>query len=53
MTGTLQVWDEMLTERVLRDVWTHAGVYRGLCDWRPGSKTPGQFGTFDVKLEKL
>jgi hypothetical protein len=25
----------------------------GLCDWRPGCKTPGPFGMFSAKLEKV
>jgi len=53
ISGTIQVWDDTLTEDVLRVVWTQAGLYKGLCDWRPGSKTPGQYGTFEAEIARI
>ncbi len=46
LTFRVNVWDDQLTETVLRDIITYAGQYKGLMDWRPGSKTPGSFGMF-------
>lgn len=46
LTFHLSVWDEQLTEDVLRSILEFSGQYKGLCDWRPGSKTPGSFGMF-------
>lgn len=43
----LNVWDDQLTEAVIRNIVSYAGQYRGICDWRPGSpKSPGSFGMF-------
>lgn len=42
----ISVWDDQLTETVLTDIFTFSGTYKGLCDWRPGSKTPGSYGMF-------
>lgn len=45
----LDVWDDQLTESVLRDVIAYAGQYKGLGDWRPGSpKSPGSYGMFKL-----
>jgi hypothetical protein len=51
--GEVQVIDERITEEVLRDLFTYAGRYVGIGDWRPGApKKPGPFGTFAVdKIE--
>lgn len=51
--GTLIVTDDQITEQVLRDILTYAGNYKGLCDWRPGSKTPGPFGMFSAEVKKV
>ncbi len=51
--GTLSVWDDQITETVLREVLTYAGRYKGLGDWRPGSKTPGSFGMFEAAVKAL
>lgn len=53
ITGTLSVWDEQVTDHVLAEVLKYAGTYKGLGDWRPGSKTPGSFGMFDASVKKL
>jgi len=47
-TGTLNVWDEQLTLEVLTQIFTYAGQYKGLGDWRPGGKTPGPHGMFSA-----
>lgn len=52
-TGTINVWDEQLTLDVLRQVLTYAGQYKGLCDWRPGGKTPGPHGMFSAEVKQL
>lgn len=51
--GTINVWDKQLTHEVLQQIWSFSGQYKGLCDWRPGGKTPGPWGTFDAKVEKI
>lgn len=53
LKGTLMVWDDQLTLNVLRDIWSSAGEFKGLCDWRPSSKTPGVYGTFTAQIEEL
>lgn len=45
-SGTIRVWDDQITRGVLEQIVENAGRYRGLGDWRPGSKTPGPFGMF-------
>lgn len=50
-TGTVVVWDEQITEAVLRDILDYAGRYKGLGDWRPGGKTPGPHGMFDATVK--
>lgn len=49
-TCQLAVWDAQLTEDVLRTIIEFAGIYKGLGDWRPGGRTPGQYGTFAAEL---
>lgn len=44
------VHDDQITQQVLSQIAKCAGIYKGLCDWRPGSRTPGQYGTFDVEV---
>lgn len=48
--GTLAVWDEQIDDRSLSSILEYAGQYKGLCDWRPGGKTPGPYGTFEAKV---
>ena len=52
-TGTLSVVDEQITTGVLNDILEAAGRYKGLCDWRPGSKTPGFYGMFEATATQL
>lgn len=51
--GELVVTDEEITTDILKSILTCAGLYKGLCDWRPGSKTPGTFGMFTAKVQQL
>jgi hypothetical protein len=51
--GTINVWDDKITERVLQDIWTYGGQYKGLGDWRPGGKTPGPWGMFSAKVMRV
>lgn len=53
LTGTLNVWDEQLTQDTLQQIFDCAGKYKGLGDWRPGGKTPGPHGMFTAKLTKM
>jgi hypothetical protein len=50
-TGTIIVTDDQISSEVLKTIFTYAGQYKGLCDWRPGSKTPGSWGMFTVELK--
>lgn len=47
------VWDEQITTAVLEDICNYGGSYKGLGDWRPGSKTPGAWGTFKATVKPL
>lgn len=51
LTGTVAVWDEQITKTVLEQIFHYAGQYKGLGDWRPGSKTPGAYGRFRAVIE--
>ena len=48
--GSLAVWDEQIDDKALGQILEYAGQYKGLCDWRPGSRTPGPYGTFDARI---
>jgi hypothetical protein len=49
VSGQLVVTDEQITDDVMVSIFKAAGQYKGLCDWRPGSKTPGTFGMFTAE----
>lgn len=51
--GELSVSDEQITEDILNDILEMAGIYKGLGDWRPSSKTPGTFGMFTAQVERV
>lgn len=51
LNGSVHVMDDQITEQVLFDVLRLAGLYKGLGDWRPGSKTPGPWGRFTVSVK--
>jgi hypothetical protein len=50
LCGRLSVWDEQIEGTVLSDILAYAGQYKGLCDWRPGGRTPGPYGTFEAGI---
>ena len=50
LSGNFVVWDEQLDDKALLNILEYAGQYKGLCDWRPGGRTPGPYGTFEAKL---
>lgn len=51
--GIVEVWDDQISEKVLNQILDFGGRYKGLGDWRPGSKTPGSFGMFDALVRPL
>lgn len=42
--------DAMSIDKV-KQVFEIAGLRKGLCDWRPGGKTPGPMGRFNVNIK--
>lgn len=53
LSTSISVWDGQLDTVVLKQIWTCAGQYKGLGDWRPGARTPGSYGMFNVELTEL
>lgn len=51
-SGEIIVTDSQITKSVLLDILAYAGQYKGLCDWRPGGRTPGSFGMFSAALSE-
>ena len=50
-SGTLTVFDDMITTDVLKNIMTFAGAYAGLGDWRPSApKSPGPWGKFTATV---
>jgi hypothetical protein len=53
-TGTITVIDPKITKETVIRIFTEAGLYSGLCDWRPSSpKSPGSFGKFTAEVEEI
>lgn len=52
-SGVITVLDDQLTQDVITTILKQGGFYIGLCDWRPGSRSPGQFGRFSVNVKKI
>lgn len=51
-TASFTITEDRITEDALKEIWTGAGLYVGLCDWRPDSpKSPGPYGKFSVELK--
>lgn len=51
--GTLTVFDDTITDDVIANIVTFAGIYGGLCDWRPSSpKSPGSWGKFTATVTR-
>lgn len=54
ISGHLEVGMPEFSEDVLSQLWTIAGSYAGLCDWRPSSpKSPGPHGRFRAELTPI
>lgn len=51
ISGLIQVLAPEITFDHLKTLFALAGDV-GLCDWRPGCKTPGRFGMFEAKVAK-
>jgi hypothetical protein len=52
ISGSITVFDEMITQDVLQNILSFAGTYAGLGDWRPSSpKSPGPFGKFTAQVK--
>ena len=49
--GTINVLSPDISWEVLNTLFELAGRV-GICDWRPGCKTPGPYGMFAAKLKK-
>jgi hypothetical protein len=50
VSGEVEVLVPEITQERLETMFGLAGRV-GLCDWRPGCKTPGPFGMFEAKLK--
>jgi hypothetical protein len=51
--GRLMVTEDAITEAIFTDLLRIAGDRAGIGDWRPSSKTPGPYGRFGVKVERI
>lgn len=52
-SGTITAFDDTITTDVLTSIFTAAGRYAGVCDWRPSSpKSPGPYGTFTASIKE-
>jgi hypothetical protein len=50
--AAITVTEDRITDAALREIWVNAGLYIGLCDWRPDSpKSPGPYGKFSVVID--
>lgn len=50
-SGMITITDKQITPDILRTILEISGQYKGLGDWRPGSKTPGAFGMFKATVK--
>lgn len=48
--GRVAIIDDAITPKILQQILDIAGRYKGLGDWRPGGRTPGQFGMFEATV---
>jgi hypothetical protein len=51
VSGEIQMLADEITLERLQELFEIAGSV-GLCDWRPGCKTPGSYGQFEAKVTK-
>lgn len=47
----VKVLDEIITPDLLLQIFTYAGRYKGLGNWRPSTPKAGAYGTFSVTME--
>ena len=52
-SGSVIVVDDTITTRVLQNLFTVAGTFVGVGDWRPGSPASGRFGQFTAMVTEL
>lgn len=50
--GRIISTDDQINKPILESILGVAGRFKGLGDWRPGSKTPGPFGTFTAEVNE-
>lgn len=53
ISGVVMVTDDKITKDALGSILEMAGLYKGLGDWRPSSKTPGPYGRFTAEIRKV
>lgn len=53
LEGIVTVTDDQIQQGTLEAILREAGRLKGLCDWRPSSKTPGPYGTFTATVEEV
>lgn len=51
--GRFNVFDDTLTDEITSMLFSYAGRFKGLADWRPGGKTPGPYGMFTAKVKRV
>lgn len=52
VSGRIQILANEITPEILAQLFDLAGRV-GLCDWRPGCKTPGPFGMFSASVKHV
>lgn len=52
VSGTISILKNEITFEILEQLFNLAGSV-GLCDWRPGCKTPGPYGMFTANISKV
>lgn len=52
-TGDMIVTDEQITAPILADIFESAGIYKGVGDWRPGGRTPGNYGMYTAIVKEI
>lgn len=51
--GVITVNEEQLEDAIVANLFAIFGRFIGLCDWRPGSRQPGPYGTFDAAVSRV
>jgi hypothetical protein len=52
VSGRVGVLDDQLAKS-LTEIFAIGGRYKGLCDWRPSSRSPGPFGRFSATVREV